>query len=57
MKGRRGRSAVLALGLFIAGLCTGCISQRGLLAALADDLALTAAAGTQGLLTGLFVRD
>jgi hypothetical protein len=40
----------------MAGLCSGCITQRGLLAALADDLALTAAAGTQGLFTGLFNR-
>lgn len=47
----------MALGILLAGLCSGCVTQRGLLAALADDLALTAAAGTQGLLTGLFTRD
>jgi hypothetical protein len=47
---RRTLHAVLAVAL-LAPL-TGCLSSNGLLLALTQDLSLTSAAATQGLVTG-----
>ncbi len=38
----------------IVATCGGCITARGMLDALATDLALVSAAGAQGFLAGIF---
>jgi hypothetical protein len=51
---RRSRATTLVLLLLITlPLCGGCLTTRGLLSAVADDLAFTTAAAAQGLVAGL----
>jgi hypothetical protein len=56
---KRGRMPLLAAALW-ACLCAvtgaGCVSGEGFAQALADDLAFTASAATQGFLRGWFER-
>lgn len=55
---RKRKSLWTLLGVQLFVLATaGCINRQGLSLALADDLAFTVAAATQGFLTGVFTRN